>query len=61
MFINYQNQQVTINRYRAVGAEATDFEDIIDAIKAQSGESLTAYISSEAERIAAESIDPSPL
>lgn len=43
-FVNYNKGQITINTYRSANAQATDIDDIRDAVKNESNEILTAAL-----------------
>ena len=43
-FLNYKDGDVTVNTYRAVGAQATDINDILRAVREDSEEILCASI-----------------
>lgn len=46
MFLNYNNGKISINTYRYANAQATDVEDIRNAVKNETSEILTASIDS---------------
>lgn len=43
-FLNYNQGQISINTYRLASAQATDIEDIRNAVANESSETLTASI-----------------
>lgn len=44
MFLNYDKGRVSLNAYRLANAQATDVEDIRNAVKNESNEVLTASV-----------------